>query len=480
MKIPLQIAALMLLLCAGSPAYSQDTGIEDLRRTSKAFASVAQAVSPAVVFIRIEGTPQSRRSMGPNPFDDEFFRRFFGQPFPRQPQQPEPQRRPQVIGQGSGFVFDTGDGLVKDKAYILTNNHVVERAERIVVQFQDGREFEAEITGTDPQSDVAVIEIPTADVPALKLGDSDALEVGEWVVAIGNPFGLSHSLTVGVVSAIGRTAVGIADYEDFIQTDAAINPGNSGGPLVNLDSEVVGINSAIFSRSGGYMGIGFAIPINLARNVANQLIDTGEVSRGFLGITIQPLTAELAEGFGLDVHQGIVVAEVVESSPAEKAGLQPGDVIIELNGDPVRNPGEFRNHIAMTPVGQSIDLTVLRDGKRRTIRARVDRLGDQLASAGGAARIEAEIGISVQNMTADIAEQVGGEPGEGVVITDVERGSVAASFGLTPGTIILQANGMRIHNVDEFDKALAESRENKRLVLLVRGRGGQRFIAMSW
>ncbi len=479
MKTPIHTAALCLLLLAGSLASAQDSGIEDLRRTGKAFAAVAQAVSPAVVFIRIEGTREVQSPFrGPNPFDDEFFRRFFGQPF-QQPQQPQPRSR-QVIGQGSGFVFATEDGLMEDKAYILTNNHVVENAERIIVQFQDGREFDAKVTGTDPQSDVAVIEIPSADVPTLKLGDSDALEVGEWVVAMGNPFGLSHTLTVGVVSATGRTAVGITDYEDFIQTDAAINPGNSGGPLVNLDSEVVGINSAIFSRSGGYMGIGFAIPINLARNIANQLIDTGEVSRGFLGITIQPLTADLAEAFGLDIHQGIVVAEVVEDSPADRAGIQAGDVIVELNGDPVRNPGEFRNHIAMTPVGKTVELVVLRDGKRKTLRAKVDKLGDQFAAAGSAERVEAEIGISVQNMTPELAAQVGGEPGEGVVITDVQRGSVAASAGLAPGNVILQANGKRIRNVEEFDAAIAESRKSKRMVLLVRGRGGQRFIALSW
>ena len=470
---------LAVLLC-GTWAHAQDGAIEDLRRTGKAFASVAQAVSPAVVFVRTEttGSPSARSSREGGAPDEEFFRRFFGQPFGPSPRS-EPNQR-QVVGQGSGFVFSARDGFLADKSYILTNNHVVENADRILVQFQDGAEYEAKVTGRDPQSDVAVIEIPVADLATARLGDSDALEVGEWVVAIGNPFGLSHTLTVGVVSATGRTGMGITDYEDFIQTDAAINPGNSGGPLVNLDGQVIGINSAIFSRSGGYMGVGFAIPINLAKNIAHQLIENGEVVRGFLGITIQPLTPDLAESFGLEVRQGIVVSEVMKDSPAENAGIQSGDVIIKLDGDTVRDPGSFRNHVAQTPQGDSVSLTVIRDGKQKVIKAKVGKLDDQtVATATGSQRMD-DIGLNVQNLTAELAEQFGAEPGKGVLVTDVRSGSVAEQAGLEPGTIILQANGRRLQNAQEFAEVVAASREQKRLVLLVRQRGSQRFVALSW
>jgi serine protease Do len=311
MKRHILIATILsaAVLSAPVPAQTLDEGVENLRETGKAFASVGRAVSPSVVFIQVEGQ-RAEPAQAPLglpfgdelPFGEEFFKRFFGEGFPGIPRGQAPQAppgEPRSMGQGSGFVFAAQAGLLADKTYIMTNNHVVEGAERIRVTFQDGREFDAEVTGRDPQSDVAVIEIKTGGLPALALGDSAKLEVGEWVVAIGNPFGLSHTLTVGVVSATGRTSLGINDYEDFIQTDAAINPGNSGGPLVNLDGAVVGMNTAIFSRSGGYMGVGFAIPINLANAIANQLIEQGEVTRGFLGIVIQPLTADLAESFGM-------------------------------------------------------------------------------------------------------------------------------------------------------------------------------------
>ena len=293
---------LLVLVLLPVDLLAQGNGIESLRQTSKAFAEVARKVSPSVVLIQVERETEAAQispfgfPFGDGerfPFGDDFFKRFFGDRFPDMPrfneQGKQPGKQRSVVGQGSGFVFVSGKNT-----YILTNNHVVEGNGKISVKFMDGREFEAKIKGTDPKSDIAVIEIEASGLPAVQLGDYSQLEVGEWVVAIGNPFGLSHTLTVGVVSAKGRTSLGINDYEDFIQTDAAINPGNSGGPLVNLDGEVIGMNTAIFSRSGGYMGIGFAIPINLAARIANQLIEKGEVVRGYLGIVIQPLTAELA------------------------------------------------------------------------------------------------------------------------------------------------------------------------------------------
>jgi len=309
----------LILWMIALPALAEDAGIENLRVTSKAFASVARKVSPSVVFIQVESTraASSIQQFGPgSPFSDDLLKRFFGNQFPgfQQPAQPraqQPERR--VMGQGSGFVYKVEGGLLSTKTYIMTNNHVVDHADKIRVKFQNGKEFIAKLKGSDPKSDVAIIEIDSKVAPALALGDSSRLEVGEWVVAIGNPFGLSHTLTVGVVSAKGRSSVGINDYENFIQTDAAINPGNSGGPLVNLDSEVIGMNTAILSRSGGSMGIGFAIPINLAKQIADQLIDKGEVVRGHLGIVIQQLTPELADSFGVEPGEGILVAQVTDN-----------------------------------------------------------------------------------------------------------------------------------------------------------------------
>jgi serine protease Do len=306
---------------------TQDNGIDSLRQTSKAFASVARSVSPSVVFIQVQSKGAITRHF-PFPFEDndafghDLFERFRDFLPPN-----VPQNQPKVIGQGAGFVFLIKDRLLSDVSYILTNNHVVQNADNIKVILQDKRAFMAKVVGTDSQSDVAVLEINTRALPALTLGDSSALEVGEWVITIGN-LRLSHTLTVGVVRAKGRTSLGISDYEDFIQTDAAINPGNSGGPLVNLYGEVVGMNTAIFSRRGGYMGIGFAIPINLAMSIGQQLMKNGEVTRGHLGVVVQELSAELVDSFDLKQNEGILIAQVMENSPAAKADLRQGDVII--------------------------------------------------------------------------------------------------------------------------------------------------------
>lgn len=335
-------------------ARAQDNGIESLRQTSKAFASVARSVSPSVVFIQVEG--QTSVTQGFQfPFDSQdffgpdFLERFFGDRFKGFSMPNTPQFQRKIVGQGSGFVFAVKDTFLQDKTYIITNNHVVQNADKITITLQDKRQFQAKIIGVDPKSDIALLEINTNKLQTLNLGDSSSLEVGEWVIAIGNPFGLSHTLTVGVVSAKGRTSLGISDYEDFIQTDAAINPGNSGGPLVNLNGEVVGMNTAIFSRSGGYMGIGFAIPINLVRNIAEQLLNNGEVSRGHLGIVVQELSEALAKSFGLEQNDGILISQVMENSPAAKAGLLEGDVIVSFAGEPVDSIGKFRNFVALSP-----------------------------------------------------------------------------------------------------------------------------------
>jgi serine protease Do len=470
-----------------SPLRAQEGAIDNLRETGKAFAAVAREVSPSVVFIQVQASAPERSSglrpspFGdqPFPFGDEFFRRFFEDQFPRRPRGDEPPQRRQFSGQGSGFVFASDDGLLSDKSYILTNNHVVNDAERIRVKFQDGREFDAKITGADPQSDVAVIEIEEGNLPPLKLADSSKLEVGEWVVAIGNPFGLSHTLTVGVVSAKGRTSLGINDYEDFIQTDAAINPGNSGGPLVNLDGDVVGINTAIFTRSGGYMGVGFAIPINLAKAIANQLIDRGEVTRGFLGIVIQQLTPELAESFDLEQTRGILISQVSPDSPAQEAGLRQGDVIVSYRGEPVEDIGSFRNRVSLSPPGSKQQLTIIRDGRREDIEVTIGNLSEGGALAEGPTQSADELGMTVQTLTPELAEQLDAKAGEGVVVTDVTPGSIAAQAGIRPGSIILQADQKPIGNAAEFKRAV-EAARNNRVLLLVQINNQQRFVVLRW
>jgi len=465
---------LLLTLAAAVPAAAaqnqESAAIESLRETGRAFASVARSVSPSVVFIQVESTRETGGGMTP----EDFLRRFFGDQFPGMPRQ-GPQQERRVFGQGSGFVFQA-DG---DTAYILTNNHVVHEADQISVRFQNGREFDAEITGTDPQSDVAVIEIETDDIQPLELASSADLQVGEWVVAIGSPFGLRSTLTVGVVSATGRTSVGINDYEDFIQTDAAINPGNSGGPLVNLSGQVVGMNTAIFSRSGGYMGIGFAIPIDLAKNIATQLIDTGEVSRGFLGVSIQSLTQDLAESFDIDRTEGILVAQVSADSPAAAAGIQEGDVIVGYRGKGVSDPGDFRNRVAMTEPGRDVELTVLRDGERRTLEVTIGALDEAGMVAQSDRATAREIGLAVQAPTPEMAEQLDIEPGDGVVVTQVAPGSPAARVGLRRGALVLEVNRQPVSGADEFYQAIAAS-ENDRAVLLVRVGNAQQYVVLNW
>lgn len=340
------------------------------RESGKAFAVVTREVSPSVVSVQTEYLVDPA-SLQLSPFDEEFLRRFFGDLPKTSPPARTPQQEQLATSQGSGFVFRVAGG----HSYILTTYHVIENARSIRVMLLNGREFEAVIKGVDPHSDIAVLEIPTADTQPLPLGNSAQLEVGEWVLAIGNPFGLQHTLTVGVVSAKGRTELGINDYEDFIQTDAAINPGNSGGPLVNLDGQVVGMNTAIFSSSGGYMGIGFAIPVNFVKTVADQLIQQGSVVRGQLGVLLQPLTPELARRLKLDAGQdGIAVTDVEPDSPAARAGFRKDDVIFSYAGLPVKDVGDFRNRVASTDPGKQVEIGILRNGKRQTLNVEIGRL----------------------------------------------------------------------------------------------------------
>jgi serine protease Do len=475
--IRMLLILLLILSCATNSFASNidDRNIALLDKTAKAFAAVVNKAVPAVVFVQVEKTVESGRAASPfrfqDPFDffnDPFFERFFGPHF--QPRQRMPKKFRQR-GQGSGFIISK-DG------YILINNHVVGEADLIKVKLADGREFKAKVIGTDPQSDVAVIKIDATDLPVLRLGDSDKIEVGEWVIAIGNPFGLSHTVTVGVVSAKGRSRIGINDYEDFIQTDAAINPGNSGGPLVNIHGEAIGMNTAIFSRSGGYMGIGFAIPINMAKAIKDQLLEKGKVTRGWLGVVIQDIDEELAKSFGLKKTEGVLIAEVSEGSPAEKAGLKQGDIILRLNGKKVDDVGELRNKIALTAPGTKVKMGVLRENRHKTLQVTIGKQPVGRAIGMVQHKILGKLGLVVQDLTGDLAEQFGYREAQGVLVAEVEPGSPAARVGIRPGHLIEEVNHKQVHNMDEFIKALAQSKQTKRVLFRIRDGEFSRYVAI--
>ncbi len=466
----LPAACLLMLGLMLSTAHAGDGGIDSLRASAKAFSSVARKVSPSVVFIQVEGRSRNDGGeAGGLPFGDDLFSRFFGDEFPGltpRPQQSKPRR---AMSQGSGFAFAARHGVT----YLLTNNHVLENAARIRVKLPDGREFDARLKATDPKSDIAVLEIATRDVPILRLGDSSRLEVGEWVVALGNPFGLSNTLTAGVVSATGRTSLGINDYEDFIQTDAAINPGNSGGPLLNLDGEVVGMNTAIFSKSGGHIGVGFAIPSNLLRDIADQILARGSVERGYIGLAVQPLDADLVQALGLNNSRGVLVNQVNPSSPAERAGLRPGDVLLSFDGAPLNDGGHYRNQAALAKPGSSVVLGVLRYGRHLSLPVRVGQLDD-----GKQARPEMvrNIGLTVRALTSEESRRLRNL--QAVAVTAVERGSLAGLAGIQPGVAILEVNRKPVTTPEEFNAALAESSGVALFRLLENG--ASRYITLRW
>jgi len=464
---------ILLLLTGGATSFAQDSGLESLKQTGQAFRSVAKKVSPAVVFIKVEKeiaaqNPTQFYSPFNSPFNDDFFRHFFGAP-PQSRNPRQQQKKQKEIGQGSGF-------LITEDGYILTNNHVVGGADSVSVQMLDGREYQAEIIGTDSGSDLAVIKIDESDLPFLHLGSSEKLEVGDWVLAVGNPFGLSHTLTAGIVSAKGRSGIGLNDYEDFIQTDAAINPGNSGGPLVNLDGEVVGINTAIFSRNGGYMGIGFAIPVDMAKKIRTQLIEHGEVKRGRIGVYIQDMTKDLAESFDLETSEGILITQVMEDSPADDANLKQGDVILEIDGDKVDKVANFRNRIALTAPGTKVLLTIQRNGKQKRIKVKIGKMdADDTASEGGTSDLP-KLGLSLQKLTPELAERFGYDDDAGVLVASVKSGSLAERAGITRGSLILEIDRQRITTVKQAKKLL-KSKKKTHLFLIQQGQG-TRYIAI--
>jgi serine protease Do len=433
--------------CPAAPAEKRD--IETLRSTGEVFAEIAEKVTPAVVFVSVEQevVRQMPDMFFGDPFEefnDEFFRRFFDQRMPRSRQQQPRQQKQIRQGQGSGFIIDAN-------GYILTNNHVVENATKITVKLSDDRELSAKVIGTDPQTDVALIKVDANNLPIAELGDSDKLKVGQWVIAIGNPFGLSHTVTAGIVSAKGRSKIGITEYEDFIQTDAAINFGNSGGPLLNIDGKVIGINSAIFSRSGGYMGIGFAIPINMAKYVYEQLKAGGKVTRGYVGIYGEDVKPEMAKLLGAKDAKGIVVNNVVDKSPASKSGIVRGDIIIKKDGKAIEDWNAFRNEIARIAPGTKINLTVVRDGKEKELTVELEPKESETASAENGDKELKQIGITVQDLTAELAQQFGyTDEKSGVIVSQVEPYSPAARTGITEGALILEVNRQKVENTKNF------------------------------
>ncbi len=459
-------------------AADDNSDIQLLARTAKAFASVVKKAEPAVVHVAVEKSVKGGGNIPGNPFDffnDPFFERFFGPQF-RHPRM-DPRKKPRQFKQraaGSGFIISP-DG------YILTNNHVVEKADKITVRLNDKREFTARVIGTDPQSDVALIKIDGNNLPVLPLGDSDKIEVGEWVIAIGSPFELNQTVTVGVVSAKGRNRMGINDYENFIQTDAAINPGNSGGPLLNIYGQAIGINTAIFSRSGGYMGIGFAIPINMAKTIEQQLRKYGKVTRGWLGVVIQDLDEDLAKSFGLDRAQGALVSEVSDNSPAAKAGLRQGDVLVAYNGTPLTNVADLRNKVAMTAPGTRVTLELIRDGHKKKVEVTIGEQPSDFSTrvrTGSAESPLAAMGLTLQDLTPELADQFGYKVNQGVLVAGVAPDSPAERVGMQAGQLIEEVNKQRVRNLRELKKVLKRSKHPKEVLLRVRAGDFSQYVVL--
>jgi serine protease Do len=477
------ITALVIGMISGGFGYSiaQDQSILPLaarsqiaqaRDLSEAFKYVSKAVQPSVVSIRsvkriqvASAAPQQQMQI------PEELQRFFGSDESFHRFAPIPRQRPQreQNGLGTGVVV-SADG------YILTNNHVVAGADKVSVTLQDDRQFDAEVVGTDPKSDLAVLRIDASGLTPAMLGDSDDLEVGDWVLAIGSPFGLRQTVTAGIVSATGRVNMGITDYEDFVQTDAAINPGNSGGPLVNMRGEVIGINTAIASRSGVYNGIGFAIPSNMARSVKDAIITNGRVDRGQLGALIQNLTRELAQSFGFTGTKGVLIGDVVPGSAAAQAGLKSGDIVLSFDGRDMTDLHQLRNAVAATTPGENVELVIFRDGKQITVSVEIGRLTGTAVGASGSTTSKL-LGASLQSLDDDAAKELGYDSSQrGVIVTGVERGRLASQAGLRVRDFVVSLIGNDISSVSDFNKIMDEVDLSDGIRMQVLNESGRRFV----
>ncbi len=441
--------------------------------SGKNFVEIAKLVKPAVVNIAATRTGKAGEGPQGSPFDDPFFRRFFGD----EPKRDMPKERKEK-GQGSGVIVDPS-GL------IITNNHVVNKADDIRVVLSDKREFKAKLIGTDAKTDIAVIKIEATGLSPIAWADSDQLEVGEFVLAVGSPFGLTQTVTMGIVSAVGRASMGITEYEDFIQTDAAINPGNSGGALVNVRGELVGINTAIFSQSGGNMGIGFAVPSNLAHSIMDQLVRTGKVVRGWLGVSIQELSPELAAQFGITETKGVLVSDVMDDSPAKKAGFERADVIVEFDGKPMDSPTHLRNAVAQTPLGKKVSIKLIRDKKHKILDVTIVEQPKSMTQAGAEESEEsiAPTGVlsdlEVHELTEELAGRYGIKSSErGVVVTRVKPGSMAEEIGVREGDVVLEVNRKVVTSLKTYERLVSGLSKDQAVLLLVKRQGRSLYLTL--
>jgi serine protease Do len=428
------------------------------------FVELAKKLKPAVVNVSTAKTiaPQKKFHRAPSPFGPDPFEEFFEKFFENAPQRSLKQR-----SLGSGFI-------ISDDGYILTNYHVVAGADEIKVKLSDKREFKAEVKGTDEKLDLALLKIDAKDqFPVARLGDSDVIEVGEWVMAIGNPFGLEQTVTAGIISAKGRV-IGSGPYDDFIQTDASINPGNSGGPLFNDRGEVIGINTAIVA---GGQGIGFAIPVNMAKTTITQLKEKGKVTRGWLGVAVQAVTPELAQSFGLERETGALVSEVTKESPADRAGIRSGDIILEFDGKRVHEMNELPRQVAETPVGKKVVVKALRDRKEMEIAVTIERLREKVDEA--VTKPPDTLGMSISDLNRELAAKMGLEESRGVVVTDVKPGSIAEEAGIAGGDIVREINGVKIATVEEYEKAVAGRKKGGVLRLLLKRGASSLYVALK-
>lgn len=453
----LLVSELMVVLLFSMPVMAKS---DDVVMVPQNFSSLAEVVSPSVVNIRTEKTVQGGgrvfKHFSPNPFGNDerfndFFEKFFGE---------QPQREFKERSLGSGFIIDR-------EGHIVTNNHVIENATKIKVKLKNGKEFDADIIGSDPSTDIALIKIKSGDdFPVIPLGDSNSLQVGQWVVAIGSPFGLEQTVTAGIISAKGRV-IGSGPYDNFLQTDASINPGNSGGPLIDMQGKVVGINTAIVASG---QGIGFAIPINLAHGIIDQLKTKGSVTRGWLGVVIQDLSEEMADYYGIPDKKGIMVMEVMPGNPAEAAGIQPKDIIVEINGQPVVTSRDLTNLVAGLNVGEKTKVVLIRNGKKQSVQVEIAKRPDdttQLASGSPEKSSEDELGIRVSNLTPELAKRLNTTQMDGVVIEQVNPDGKGAEAGLTPGDIIKEINHIPIKNTKDYASAISKIKKSEAIQMFI-------------
>ncbi len=460
---------------SASPATANDAvpvvtaqGKELLSQFSAAFEAAAAKVNPSVVAITSEEVKKVENPFSGGQFrdffGDDFFKRFFGNA-------PSEQT---VRALGSGVV-------VSSDGYILTNNHVVKGAQKLTVELEDHRKFPAKVVGTDAQTDVAVIKIQAKDLPAASLGNSDGVRVGEWVIAVGNPFQLMHTVTAGIISAKGRSAVHLADYEDFIQTDASINPGNSGGALADLDGNVIGINTAILSPSGANAGIGLAIPVNMAKTVMRELISKGKVTRGYVGLYLQDVTGDLAKALKLKADEGSIVASVTPDGPADKAGVKQGDVITSFNGTKIKDTDQLRNLVAEAEPGTRATMEILRKGEQKSVEV---TLGERPTEVASNAPVERErstskkLGLSLENLTSDLAQKYGYQNDHGVVISSVTPGSAADDAGLQAGDLVREIDQKDVRSVADVERMISDLKSGDTVALLVRRGDNTFFVAL--